>query len=45
MYIPYEESTLEKAFLSKYTYKQICEMIAERVWAERGESGKVYRIE
>jgi hypothetical protein len=41
----YEECTLEKAFLSKYTYKQICEMIAERVWAERGESGKVDRIE
>jgi hypothetical protein len=38
----YEECTLEKAILSKYTYKQICEMIAERVWAERGESGKVY---
>jgi hypothetical protein len=37
----YEECALEKAFLSKYTYKQICEMIAERVWAERGESGKV----
>ena len=39
----YEECTLEKAILSKYTYKQICEMIAERVWAERGESGKVCR--
>lgn len=37
----YEECTLEKAILSKYTYKQICEMIAERVCAERGESGKV----
>jgi len=37
----YQECTLEKAILSKYTYKQICEMIAERVWAERGESGKV----
>ncbi|CAF4237648.1 unnamed protein product, partial [Adineta steineri] len=41
---PYEETTVEKAFLSKYTYKQICEMIAERVWAERGESGKVSSI-
>ena len=41
----YDESTLEKAFLSRYTYKQICEMIAERVWAERGESGKVERVE
>ena len=41
---PYEECTLEKAFLSKYTYKQICEMITERVWAERGESGKVFQI-
>jgi hypothetical protein len=40
----YEESALEKAILSKYTYKQICEMIAERVWAERGESGKVCHI-
>jgi hypothetical protein len=39
---PYEETTAEKAFLSKYTYKQICEMIAERVWAEREEGGKVY---
>ncbi|CAF3819512.1 unnamed protein product [Adineta steineri] len=39
---PYEETTVEKAFLSKYTYKQICEMIAERVWAERGESGKIH---
>ena len=39
----YEECSLERAFLSKYTYKQICEMIAERVWAERGESGKVRR--
>jgi hypothetical protein len=38
---PYEQCALEKAFLSKYTYKQICEMIAERVLAERGESGKV----
>jgi len=37
----YEECTLERAFLSKYTYKQICEMIAERVWAERRENGKV----
>jgi len=40
----YEECTLEKAILSKYTYKQICEMIAERVWADRGESGKVILI-
>jgi hypothetical protein len=40
----YEESSLEKAILSRYTYKQICEMIAERVWAERGESGKVCRM-
>lgn len=39
----YEECTLEKCFLSRYTYKQICEMIAERVCAERGESGKVNR--
>ncbi|CAF1041488.1 unnamed protein product [Rotaria sp. Silwood1] len=39
---PYEECTLEKAILSKYTYKQICEMIAERVWSERGESGKIH---
>ncbi|CAF3684207.1 unnamed protein product [Rotaria socialis] len=39
---PCEECTLEKAILSKYTYKQICEMIAERVWAERGESGKIH---
>ena len=38
---PYEECTLENAILSRYTYKQICEMIAERVWAERGESGRV----
>ncbi|CAF1942126.1 unnamed protein product [Rotaria magnacalcarata] len=37
-----EECTLEKAILSKYTYKQICEMVAERVWAERGESGKIH---
>lgn len=40
----YEECTLEKAILSKYTYKQICEMVAERVWAERGESGKVLHL-
>lgn len=40
----FEECTLEKAILSKYTYKQICEMIAEQVWAERGESGKVCGI-
>lgn len=40
---PYEECVLEKAILSKYTYKQICEMIAERVSAERGESGKVFQ--
>ncbi|CAF4284959.1 unnamed protein product, partial [Rotaria sp. Silwood2] len=39
---PYEECALEKAILSKYTYKQICEMIAERVCAERGESGKIH---
>ena len=40
----YEECSLERAFLSRYTYKQICEMIAERIWAERGESGKVSRM-
>lgn len=38
---PYEETTAERAFLSKYTYRQVCEMIAERVWAERGEGGQV----
>lgn len=41
----YEECTLERAILSKYTYKQICEMIAEQVWAERGEGGKVCEID
>ncbi|UJR28452.1 hypothetical protein I4U23_009692 [Adineta vaga] len=38
----YEETVVEKAFLSKYTYKQICEMIAERVWAERREGGQIH---
>ena len=38
---PYEDCSLERAILSRYTYKQICEMIVERIWAERNESGKV----
>ena len=37
----YEETAVGKAFLSKYTYKQVCEMIAERVWADRREGGQV----
>lgn len=40
----YEETALERAILSRYTYKQICEIIAQRVSAERGESGKVRNI-
>lgn len=37
----YQDCTLERAILSRYTYKQICEMILERIWSERNESGKV----
>ncbi|CAF0852936.1 unnamed protein product [Adineta ricciae] len=38
----YEETAVRKAFLSKYTYKQVCEMIAERVWADRREGGQIH---
>lgn len=37
----YDKCALNKSILSKYTYKQICELIAKRVWAERGESERV----
>lgn len=37
----YQDCTLERAILSRYTYKQICEMIVEQIWSERNESGKV----
>ena len=40
----YEKCALNKSILSKYTYKQICEMVAKRVWAERGESERVRRM-
>ncbi|CAF1014951.1 unnamed protein product [Didymodactylos carnosus] len=38
----HQPCTLERAILSRYTYKQICEMIAEKIWLEQGGKGTIH---